>query len=268
MARLRRSSRGASRSRLPRSGQTLPQPEGAPFAVGVALLRVAEPTNPESYYAAIVDGLNDNARRYRVDTPLRIAHFLAQIGHESSFRATEENGRYAAVRMRQVFGCKGGQAQYDPALDECRLGPDGQPARLRPKLWTEADFYAGNAEHLLSYVYADRLGNGSEASGDGYRYRGRGLIQLTGRDNYAAFTAAHNARDANDPRDFVAEPDLLVSELKYAIESAFHYWEARKVNAVADTDDLEAVTRAVNGGLNGLSDRGARLANIKKALGI
>jgi len=256
------------RAPVPGAQPPLPRSEGAPFAVSVALLRIAEPTNSESYYAAIVDGLNDSARRYKVDSALRIAHFLAQVGHESSFRATEENGRYSAVRMRQVFGCKGGQAQYDRALDECRLGADGQPLRLRPKLWSAADFYAGNAEHLLAYVYADRLGNGNEASGDGYRYRGRGLIQLTGKDNYAAFTAAHNARDANDPRDFVLEPDLLLSEPKYAIESAFHYWDARRVNGLADADDLEAVTRAVNGGLNGLGDRRARLANIKQALGI
>jgi len=255
-------------ARVPRSRLPLPRVEGLPIAVSVALLRIAEDTNSESYYAAIVDGFNDSARRYAVDTPLRIAHFLAQIGHESSFRATEENGRYGAVRMRQVFGCKGGQAQYDAARDECRLGPDGQPLRLRPKLWSDSDFYAGNAEHLLGYVYADRLGNGSEASGDGFRYRGRGLIQLTGKDNYTAFTRAHNARDAGDPRDFVLEPNLLVSELKYAVESAFYYWDARKVNALADTDDLEAVTRAINGGLNGLPDRGARLAKIKKALGI
>jgi len=245
----------------------LPQSEGTAPAVSVALLHIAEPTNSERYYAAIVDGLNDSARRYGVDTPLRLAHFLAQVGHESSFRASEENGSYSATRMRQVFGCKGGQAQYDRALDDCRLGADGQPARLRPRLWTESDFFAGNAQHLLGYVYADRLGNGSEASGDGYRYRGRGLIQLTGKDNYAAFTRAHNARDPDHPRDFLREPDLLASELGYAIESAFYYWDARKINAFADADDLEAVTRAVNGGLNGLSDRGARLARIRKALG-
>lgn len=274
MARLRRSPPGTARSRLPRSQQPQPQPlpltqsGGAPVTVTVALLRVAEVTNPEDYYAAIVDGLNDSARRYGVDTALRMAHFLAQIGHESSFRATEENGRYSAVRMREIFGCKGDRAQYDRNADDCRLGADGKPARLRPKLWTEQDVYAGNAERLLGYVYADRLGNGSEESGDGYRYRGRGLVQLTGKDNYAAFTAAHNARDADDPRDFVADPDLLVSELKYAIESAFWFWDARKVNALADADDLEGVTRAVNGGLNGLEDRGARLARIKTALGI
>jgi len=268
MARLRRSLPGSPRSRVPRSQRPLPRSAEAPLAVSVALLRIAEPTNPESYYESIVDGLNDSARRYRVETPLRMAHFLAQIGHESSFRASEENGSYSAARMRQVFGCRGGQAQYDRALDDCRLGADGQPLRLRPKLWSEPDYYAGNAAHLLGYVYADRLGNGDEASGDGYRYRGRGLIQLTGRDNYAAFTLVHNARDPLDPRDFVAQPELLVSELTYAVESAFYYWDAHQVNALADADDLEAVTRAINGGLNGLSDRGARLANIKQALGM
>ncbi|WP_202033862.1 glycoside hydrolase family 19 protein [Massilia sp. Dwa41.01b] len=233
-----------------------------------ALLRAAEGANPDSYYAGIVDAFNDAARRYGVDTPLRLAHFLAQIGHESSFRASEENGHYSAARMHEVFGCRGGAAGYDRARDDCRLGLDGQPARLRPKLWLEQDSYAGNPARLLSYVYANRLGNGDEESGDGYRYRGRGLIQLTGKANYQAFTQAHNARDSGDPRDFVADPDLLLSELKYAIESAFHYWETRKVNALADLDDLEGVTRAVNGGLNGLDDRGARLARIKKALGI
>jgi predicted chitinase len=266
MARLRRSPPGASRSRVPRSQQPLPQAEAA--VVSVALLRVADGSNPDTYYEGIVAALADSARRYRVDTPLRLAHFLAQIGHESSFRATEESGSYSAPRMHEIFGCRGGPSQYDRAEDDCKLGPDGKPARLRPKLWTEQASYAGNPQRLLSYVYANRLGNGDEASGDGYRYRGRGLVQLTGKANYAAFTEAHNVRDSDDLRDFVAEPDLLLSELKYAIESAFYYWDARTVNALADLDDLEGVTRAVNGGLNGLIDRGARLARIKKALGI
>jgi predicted chitinase len=266
MARLKRSLPGAPRSRVPRSQQPLPQSGQA--AVTVALLHAADASNADSYYAGIVDALNDYARRYDVHSPLRLAHFLAQIGHESGFRATEENGHYSAPRMREIFGCRGGRAQYDRLGDDCRLGPDGQPARLRPKLWLEADSYAGHPERLLSYVYANRLGNGDEASGDGFRYRGRGLIQLTGKSNYAAFTETHNARAPHDPRDFVAQPDLLMSELNYAIESAFYYWDARTVNALADLDDLEQVTRAVNGGLNGLEDRGARLASIKKALGI
>ena len=268
MARLRRSPPGALRSRVPRSQQPLPQAGAAPVTVTVALLNAADGANPDSYYATIAGILDDYARRYDVGTPLRLAHFLAQIGHESSFRATEENGSYSVARMHEIFGCRGGPAQYDRATDDCRLGADGQPARLRPRLWLEAASYAGNPERLLAYVYANRLGNGDEASGDGYRYRGRGLVQLTGKANYAAFTEAHNARNGSDPRDFVAEPDLLLSELNYAIESAFYYWDARTVNALADLDDLEAVTRAVNGGLNGLNDRGARLARIKKALGI
>ncbi|MFC4930458.1 glycoside hydrolase family 19 protein [Massilia sp. GCM10023247] len=266
MARLRRSPPGAPRSRVPRSQQALPQAGAA--GVTVALLRAADGANPDSYYADIVDALNDYARRYEVNTPLRLAHFLAQIGHESSFRASEENGSYSVPRMHEIFGCRGGPAQYDRSTDDCRLGPDGQPARLRPKLWLEPHTYAGNPQRLLAYVYANRLGNGDEASGDGYRYRGRGLVQLTGKANYADFTEAHNARNGSDPRDFVADPDLLLSELKYAIESAFYYWDARTVNTLADLDDLEGVTRAVNGGLNGLNDRGARLARIKKALGI
>ena len=266
MARLRRSPPGAPRSRVPRSQQALPQSNGV--TITVALLQAADSANPDSHYAAMVEALNDYARRYDVDTPLRLAHFLAQIGHESSFRATEENGSYSIPRMHEIFGCRGGPAGYDRAADDCRLGADGQPARLRPKLWLEPDSYAGNPQRLLAYVYANRLGNGDEASGDGYRYRGRGLVQLTGKANYAAFTEAHNTRSANDPRDFVAQPDLLLSELKYAIESAFYYWDARTVNALADLDDLEGVTRAVNGGLNGLNDRGARLVRIKKTLGI
>ena len=268
MARLRRSLPGAPRSRVPRSQQPQPLPQPGPAAVTVALLRAADPSNSDAYYAGIADALADYARRYAVATPLRLAHFLAQIGHESGLRAAEENGNYSAPRMREIFGWRGGRAQYDRAGDDCRLGPDGQPARLRPKLWLEADSYAGKPERLLSYVYANRLGNGDEASGDGYRYRGRGLIQLTGKSNYAAFTEAHNARSPADLRDFVAEPDLLMSELKYAIESAFYYWDARTVNALADQDDLEQVTRAINGGLNGLEDRGERLARIKKVLGI
>ena len=148
MARLRRSPPGAPRSRVPRSQQPLPQAGQA--AVTLALLQAADATNSESYYAAIVDALNDYARRYAVHTPLRLAHFLAQIGHESAFRSAEENGNYSAQRMREIFGCRGGRLQYDRTADECRLGPDGQPARLRPKLWSEADSYAGNPERLLS----------------------------------------------------------------------------------------------------------------------
>ena len=119
MARLRRSSPGAPRSRVPRFQQPLPQTGQA--VVTLALLRAADATNPDSYYAGLVDSLNDYARRYEVTTPLRLSHFLAQIGHESGFRATEENGRYSVPRMHEIFGCRGGPSRYERALDDCRL---------------------------------------------------------------------------------------------------------------------------------------------------
>ncbi|WP_206076813.1 glycoside hydrolase family 19 protein [Massilia horti] len=235
--------------------------------VTIELLMAADASNGADYYRAMADALNAYLDAYAINTNTRLAHFLAQIGHESSFRAVEENGNYSPGRMRQVFGCRGGPSRYDPQRDDCMLGPDGQPMRLRPKLWTDEALYAHNPQNLLSYVYALRLGNGDEASGDGYRYRGRGLIQLTGRDNYQAFTDCHNQKNPQDQQDFVASPDLLVSQLNYAVESAFYFWDARNVNPVADTDNVADVTFAVNGGYNGLADREARLARIKAAMG-
>lgn len=259
---------GRPPSRVP-PPQTFPSDtEPPPTTITIALLHAADTSNPDSYYAGLLDAMNDHARHYEVDTPLRVAHFLAQIGHESSFRAVEENGNFSAKRMHQVFGCKGGSKNYDAAHDDCRLGTDGQPMRLRAKLWTDQATYVNNPQRLLSYCYANRLGNSDEDSGDGFRYRGRGLVQLTGKDNYAAFTRAHNAHDGTDPRDFVMFPDLLVSDIRYAIESAFYFWDTGRVNVAADADDLEKVTLEVNGGLNGLEDRRARLARIKNVLGI
>jgi predicted chitinase len=183
--------------------------------VTIGLLRAAEPSNPDSYYATLVDSMCVYAERYAIDTPLRLAHFLSQIGHESGFRIIEENGSYSVPRMRQVFGCKGGSKNYDAQRDDCAFG------RLREKLWTERVTYSRNPRNLLSYVYASRLGNGDEGTGDGFHYRGRGMIQLTGRTNYGAFTAAHNARNPEEIRDFVDDPDLLLKVPKFGVESAY-----------------------------------------------
>jgi predicted chitinase len=111
------------------------------------------------------------------------------------------------------------------------------------------------------------MGNGDEASGDGYKYRGRGMMQLTGKNLYKKFTTTHNKKNPADQRDFEANPELL-NELAYGVESAFFYWDSRNINAIADTDNLTKVTIAVNGGTNGLTDREARLKRIKKELGI
>ena len=236
--------------------------------ITLELLKAAEAGNSDEYCKSILPVMNQYARAYAITSKLRVAHFLAQVAHESAFKVTQENGNYKPKRMREIFGCKGGPKNYDATADDCKLGVDGQPMRLRDKLWEQESTYAHNAKNLLSYTYASRLGNGNEASGDGYRYRGRGLIQLTGKTNYRKFTDAHNAKNPSDPQDFVAKPDLLVSELKYGIESAFYFWDANGLNAIADTDDVEDVTRAVNGGLNGIADRKARLASLKKILEI
>lgn len=230
--------------------------------ITVAVLKAAHAGNSDTYYAGIADALNKYATAYAVNTNLRIAHFLAQIGHESGFKVIEENGNYSAKRMREIFGCKGGAKNYDKAKDDCKLG------QLRTKLWSDEITYANHARNLLSYAYASRMGNGNESSGDGYKFRGRGMIQLTGKDNYAAFTKTHNAKNPDDVRDFVANPDLLVTATDYGIESAFYFWNAHGGNAIADTDNVIELTRAINGGDNGLPDREARVKRLKKALGI
>lgn len=156
-----------------------------------------------------------------IDSPRRIAHFFAQVAHESSlFTRVVENMNYHAAGLRAVF----------------------------PRYFSraEAQACARNPRAIGNRAYANRLGNGDEASGDGFRFRGRGLIQLTGRDNYRAFGEWLGV-------DVVARP-TLVSD-RYAVASAVYFWTTRNLNEVADRDDLNAVTRIVNGGLNGLDDR-------------
>lgn len=228
--------------------------------ITVAILKAAEPGNTDQYYQSILGGMNKYAAAYKINTRLRIAHFLAQIAHESKLKTVEESGNYSAERMHQIFGCKGGSRNYDAGRDDCRLG------RLREKLWTEQAKYARNSKNLLSYVYANRLGNGDEASGDGFRYRGRGMIQLTGKTNYKGFTDSHNARNPDDPQDFVERPELLIDIIDYGVESAFYFWDSLPLNAAADADDVVKVTRLINGGDIGLADRKARLARIKAAM--
>ena len=233
------------------------------------LLTIAEPSNLEAYYLEIVDIMNAYATAYSINTKLRIAHFLAQVSHESDLIAIrEEGGNYQAKQMRKTFGCrsKNGVSQYDASTDDCKLVTD-KPDRLREKLWSAEKDYAHNPQKLFSYVYADRFKNGNEDSGDGYKYRGRGMMQLTFKANYESFTTMHNAKCPDDIQDFVANPDL-VATTRYGVESAFFFWSMKGLNAIADKDDVEAVTKAVNGGQIGLADRKSRLARIRKALEI
>ena len=174
---------------------------------------------------SVLAQLPDCAKQFGIDTPLRLAHFLAQVAHESkSFKAVEENLNYSAERLKEVF-------------------PRYFPGNL-------AEVYALSPEKIASRVYGDRMGNGDEASKDGYRYRGRGYIQLTGKDNYAAFD-----RTVDD--DVLNQPDLV--KTKYPLLSAAWFWDTKKLNALADEgsgeDVVAKVTKKVNGGLYGLEDR-------------
>jgi predicted chitinase len=180
-----------------------------------------------------LDELNRKLPQRGIDTPLRIAHFLAQTLHESGRLAVrEENLNYSAARLRAVF-----PKYFDAA---------------------SAAACAGKPERIGNRVYANRLGNGGEESGDGYRYRGRGFIQLTGKDNYRRFSGWVG-------EDCLPVPDR-VSDV-YPIDSALHFWEARRLNEAADADDVREATRRVNGGAIGLAERIRILDEAKRVLG-
>lgn len=230
--------------------------------ITLAMLQIISPRHDTAYYEKALPFLNKYAKAYRVNTPLRIAHFLAQTGHESGFVVKSESGGYSARRMREMFGCKGGSKNYSKKDDDCSLG------RQRDRLWSEESKFVMNAEALLNFVYSSRMGNGDESSGDGYKYRGRGIIQLTGKDTYRRYTEIHNRANPDDLRNFVEEPDLITSSLQYGIESAFVYWDMANANKLADADDTVALSKAINGGMNGFKDRMECLERIKSHLKI
>lgn len=173
----------------------------------------------------------------QVNTPLRQAHFLAQAAHETGgFSRLEEGLNYSAKRILEVF----------------KSVPSA----------TLANRLANNPEALANYVYDDahrrnKLGN--TQPGDGWRYRGRGIFQLTGRANYEAM-----GKRAQLP--LLIQPELAISS-RYLLPIALSFWTSRGLNAFADEDDLVSITRRINGGENGLGDRAAWLARFKEALG-
>jgi putative chitinase len=176
---------------------------------------------PDSVLAQIPE----TAVKFNISNVLRLAHFLAQCGHESTgFKDIYEKLNYSADRLKVIF------PKYFPG--------------------TLSDSYANNPMKIASRVYASRMGNGDEASGEGYKFRGRGFIQLTGKDNYTRF-----AKYIGD--DTVANPDLVAT--RYPLASAAFYFDSNGLWAICDRGDsaeaVTAVTKAVNSGLLGLPDR-------------
>jgi len=174
----------------------------------------------------VIDSIPEVASKFGINTPLRVAHFLAQCGHESGgFRVTQENLNYSAKGLNGIF------KKYFPTE-------------------ASAAAYARQPQKIANKVYANRMANGSEASGDGYKFRGRGYIQLTGRDNYTQFGKAIGV-------DIPSNPDVVAST--YALASAAWFWSKNGLNKLADNGASDtavtAITKRVNGGTIGLADR-------------
>lgn len=179
--------------------------------------------------------------RFEVNTPLRLANFLGNVAHESRrFEGLVENMNYSAKRLAQVWPRRFGRAVTEGGRV---IGYDATSPN------DAAYQYSGNPQRLASFVYANRMGNGPEASGDGWKYRGRGLIHVTGRDNYI-----RTGKELG--LDLINHPETLESPL-YAALSAGQFWFDRGLNQLADKDDREAICLRVNGGTNGLDEREA-----------
>jgi len=188
----------------------------------------------------VPQALIDQMPAHGIDTPLRAAHFLAQVAHESGgFKFKSENLNYSKESLVKVF----------------------------PKYFTaaSAEAYHRQPEKIANRVYANRMGNGDEKSGDGWKYKGRGYIQLTGKNNYKQFSEDIKNNEVYDNPDIVADDE-------FAGLSAIWFWNKNGLNKIADTDNLRddktliKLTTRVNGGTHGLADRLERFNNYKKIL--
>lgn len=221
----------------PTTIEAQPQENAVDGLFTAQMLSEIMPKATQENIAKYLGALNNEMGKFEINTPLRAAHFIAQLAHESgSFHYSSENLNYSASALRAVFG------KYFPT-DEL------------------AEAYARQPEKIANRVYADRMGNGDEASGDGWKFRGRGLIQLTGTDNYTNCGKATGM-------DLVDNPDQLADNADAAVAAAGWFWDMRKLNGYADEDDIKAITKRINGGYNGLEDREAYLAKAKEVLGI
>ena len=185
----------------------------------VECLPEAKRSNLEKF----VEGLNETFEHFEIDTPKRMAMFIAQTAHESgNFAATQENLNYSAKGLTGRF------KKYFPTEELARQ-------------------YERKPEKIANRVYANRMANGDEASGDGYRFCGRGLIQLTGRANYTKF--------AEDLGISIEETVAYLETPSGAVSSAGWFWDNNNLNQYCDKDDFVTLTKRINGGTIGLEDR-------------
>ena len=205
-------------SNIIQEDKIIPQPVASVGGLKIDKLRGHIPDS-------VISQIPDTAAKFNITNNLRLAHFLAQCGHESGgFKAVSENVNYSAAGLKGIFG------KYFPG--------------------NLAESYARNPQKIASRVYGGRMGNGPEATGDGYKFRGRGFIQLTGKNNYTQFSKFIG-------EDCVANPDLVAT--KYSLASAAFFFDSNKLWAIcdkgADNATITAVTKRVNGGAIGLADR-------------
>lgn len=186
---------------------------------------------------AFVATFNMWAVHFEINTPLRVVHYLAQVFHESAYlKSTEENLNYSAEALLRVW-----------------------PNHFNK---SNVSLYARNPQKIANRAYANRMGNGSEGSGDGYRYRGRGFIGTTGRANYQAYADSEWCVG-----DLMSNPQLLAQSPGDQKSSMFFWWK-NGCNRFADADDVRGLTKRINGGLNGFDSRKALLAKFKEVFNV
>jgi len=196
------------------------------------LLRLC-PSYPSDRLNEDLRVLNEWSDRFGINTNLRMCHFIAQCAHESmGFTKVTENLNYSAKRLMEVF-----------------------PKKFTP---AKAQQYAGKPQAIANYIYANRNGNGSEASGDGWKYRGRGYFQFTFADNYRAYQQSGYCVG-----NLLAHPEWLCNS-PGRMKSAMWYFMKKGCNELADRDNIREITQRINGGQNGYSDRAYYLRKAKK----
>lgn len=201
--------------------------------LSVSILKLAYPATKFAILESLIEPLTITLDHYKINTVPRVSAFIAQVGHESAgFTARLENLNYSAAGLLKIF----------------------------PKYFTpsQAAAYARQPERIANRVYALRMGNGSEASGDGWKHRGYGFIQLTGKDNQTAFAKAIGKT--------LPETIVYLSTVEGACMSAGWFWSVNGLNELADAGNFHSITRRINGGVNGYQDRLKHYTALQKLL--